>query len=98
MQIILGIFFLVVVYIITRYGILLRMKRAGNFILKDLERRQAFDPESAVEVEYAKKHPFRIGMRDFRPKALESMVQGGIVGQTGGGKYYLIKRLQDLQT
>ena len=97
LQIFFGILFLVAVYILTRYGILLRMKRAGSFILKDLERRQAFDPDSAVALDYAKKHPFRIGMRDFRPKVLESLVQGDLVGMTGEGKYYLKKRWTDLQ-
>jgi len=95
-QIILGIIFLVGVYALTRYGFVWRMKRAGAFLLKDLERRGAVDPESAVQLPYAKKSFLRIGMRDFRPKALESLVQSGIVGKTEGGEYFLKKRPEEL--
>jgi hypothetical protein len=73
------------------------MKRAGVFLLKDLERRGAFDPDSAVELPYAKSSFFRIGMRDFRPKALVSFVHSGIVGKTENDKYFLLKRPEELQ-
>ena len=96
-QIIVGIIFLIFVYALTRYGIVWRMKRAGVFLLKDLERRGAFDPESAVELPYAKSSFFRIGMRDFRPKALETFVHSGIVGKTENAEYFLIKRPEELK-
>jgi len=35
---------------------------------------------------------FRIGMRDFRPTAMQSLVEAGIVGMTGSGKCYLIMK------
>jgi hypothetical protein len=28
-------------------------------------------------------------MRDFKPTAMQSLIEGGIVGMTGAGKYYL---------
>jgi hypothetical protein len=31
-----------------------------------------------------------LGLRDYRPKALQSLVAAGVVGQTGEDKYYLI--------
>jgi len=37
MQITLGILFLILVFILTRYGITWRIKRAGRRIIKDLE-------------------------------------------------------------
>jgi hypothetical protein len=95
-QIIVGILFLAMVYIITRYGIYWRIKRACAFTVKDLERRDAFDEKSAVELHYAKSNPFRIGMRDFRPKAVEYLVGNGVVGITSEGKYYLKKRSYEL--
>ena len=96
-QIILGLIFLIGVYIFSRYGVVWRMKRAVVFVIKDLERSGAFDPSNGAELPYAKTHFFNIGMRDFKPKALQSLIQDGVVGQTDTGRYYLKKRLQDLQ-
>jgi hypothetical protein len=73
------------------------MKRAAVFVIKDLERNGAFDVSMGAELPYAKTHFFNIGMRDFKPKALQSLIQDGIVGQTGTGRYYLKKRPQDLK-
>ena len=89
MQITLGILFLILVFILTRYGITWRIKRAGRRIINDLERLGAQGPDSAVGLPYLKKELFRIGMRDFRPTAMQSLIEGGIVGMTGAGKYYL---------
>ena len=92
MQITLGILFLILVFILTRYGITWRIKRAGRRIINDLERLGALSPDSAVELPYLKKQLFRIGMRDFRPTAMQSLVEAGIVGMTGSGKCYLIMK------
>jgi hypothetical protein len=97
-QIILSIILLIGLYTLTRYGMVWRMKRAGVFVLKDLERRGAVDPESAVKLPYAKSSFFKIGMRDFRPKALEAFVQSGIVGNTENGNYFLRKTPEELQS
>ena len=96
-QIILGLIFLIGVYIFSRYGVVWRMKRAVVFVIKDLERSGAFGPSNGAELPYAKTRFFNIGMRDFKPKALQSLIQDGVVGQTDTGRYYLKKRLQDLQ-
>jgi hypothetical protein len=95
-QIILGLLFLVLVYLLTRYGMYLRVKHACGRTIKDLERQQAFDEKSAVELPYAKSQFLRIGLRDFRPKAVESLIQGGIVGVTEEGKYFLKKRSYEM--
>jgi len=89
MQITLGILFLILVFILTRYGITWRIKRAGRRIINDLERLGALTSESSVELPYMKQHLIKIGMRDFRPTAMQSLVEAGIVGMTGSGKYYL---------
>lgn len=91
-QIIVGVIFLIMVFLITRIGIAYRIRRAAHLIVQDLEIRQAFDPGSAAELPYAKTHYFRIGLRDYRPKALESLVQGGIVAKTENGKFFLAER------
>jgi hypothetical protein len=89
LQIIIGFIFLAAVYILTRYGMAFRIKQASVSIIKDLEQKGAIDASSAVELPYAKSSLFKIGLRDFRPKAIESMIQGDIVGMTPEGKYYL---------
>ncbi len=97
MQIIIGFIFLAAIYILTRYGMALRIKGASVSIIKDLEKMGATDVSSAVELPYAKSSLFRIGLRDYRPKAIESMIQSDIVGMTPDGKYYLKMRPQNLQ-
>jgi hypothetical protein len=89
MQIALGILFLILVFIFTRYGMAWRIKRAGRRIIDDLERLGALSPESAVELPYLRQQLIKIGMRDFKPTAMQSLLEGGIVGMTGSGKYYL---------
>lgn len=91
-QIIFGILFLLIVFIVTRIGIARKVRRTATLIIKDLERREAFDPGSAAELPYGKQQYFRIGLRDYRPKALEALVQGGIVGKAENGRYYLLER------
>jgi hypothetical protein len=88
-QITLGILFLILVFILTRYGMAWRIKRAGRRIIGDLERLGALGPDTAVELPYMRRQLLRIGMRDFRPTAMQSLVEGGVVGMTAGGKYYL---------
>ena len=89
MQITVGLLFLILVFILTRYGITWRIKRAGRRIVNDLERLGAQTPESAVELPYMKQQLIKIGMRDFKPTAMQSLVEAGIVGMAASGKYYL---------
>jgi hypothetical protein len=95
-QIILGILLLVGVYILTQAVVGLRIRRAGKGIIRELEDKKAFDAASAVELPYSRQHLFRIGLRDFRPKALDAFVQAEIMGKTFDGKFYLKKRLNEL--
>lgn len=88
-QIVIGIIFLVIVYILTRYGIAWKMRRVAGQIIEDLKRRGAVDTKSAVSLPYEKTNFLHIGMRDYRPKVLASLVQEGYVGRTEEGKYFL---------
>jgi len=88
-QIIVGLILLLAVFAITRIVIANRIRHAATLIMQDLKSREAFDPSSAAELLYARPQYFRIGLRDYRPKALESLIQGGIVEKTENGKYYL---------
>jgi len=68
-----------------------RMKRAGDFIISDLEKKNAFDPSSAVELPYAKSPLLRLGLRDFRPAALQELIKQDVVRILEGERYYLRK-------
>jgi hypothetical protein len=91
-QIIIAICLLVAVYMLTRKVNAWRIKRAYVRIIKDLEKREAFDENSAIALPYANQSIFRVGVRDFRPKALQFLVASDIVGMTQAGKYYLKKK------
>ena len=88
-QIIIAICLLIAVYMLTRKVNAWRIKRAYMSIIKDLERKEAFTQASAIALPYTKQSIFRMGVRDFRPKALQFLVASGIVGTTESGKYYL---------
>jgi len=66
-----------------------KMKKASGFILRDLKEKKAFDPVSAVELPYCKNSLFHVGLRDYRPKALNALLENGDVRVLEGGRYYL---------
>jgi len=88
-QIVLGFLFLVAVFVLTRYIIVWKLRRASGYIVRDLEKQEALDPVTAVDLPYTKQDLLRIGMRNYHAKAIEFMVSEGVVGKTEGGKYYL---------
>jgi hypothetical protein len=96
MQIVVMFLLLIVVFLLTRVGVVWRVRRAALYVMKDLQNRGAIDPASATPLPYAKRELFRIGIRDFRPKALQSLIQEEIVGITEDGRYYLKKRIEEL--
>jgi hypothetical protein len=66
-----------------------KMRRACNFIIQDLKKKKAIDPASAVELPYSKSSMFRIGMRDYRPKALNALMKHDVIRVQEEGRYYL---------
>jgi hypothetical protein len=66
-----------------------KMRRACDFIIRDLKEKKAFDPASAVELPYCKSSMFRIGMRDYRPRALDALVKHDVIRVAADGRYYL---------
>lgn len=66
-----------------------KMKKASDLIINELRGKKAFDPSSAVELPYAKSSLFKIGLKDYRPGALQHLINKDIVRVSEGGKYYL---------
>lgn len=92
-QIILGFLFLAVLFILTRIMIGRKMQNTAKAIMSELKRRGATDPASAVSLGYEKSDWLKIGLRDYRPKALEALINHGIVVKTSSGGYYLAREI-----
>jgi hypothetical protein len=88
-QITIGIITVIIVYILTMLGKGWWTRRVCLTIIKDLEAKGAVNAATAVTLPYEKANYFRIGYRDYRPKALESLILGEIVYRTFSGQYYL---------
>lgn len=84
---------LMAVYLLTQLIIGYRVSRAARRIIRDLEQESAYDPISAVELPYARQKLLRIGLRDFRPSAVDALLHIKVVSRTQSGKYYLKRRM-----
>jgi hypothetical protein len=91
-EIVFALCLLIVVYVLTRKFHMWRIKNTYMSIIKDLENKKALDPPSAVELPYSQTPLWRLGTRDYRPKALQYLISSRVVGMTDSGKYYLKNR------
>lgn len=66
-----------------------KMKKAADFIISDLKLKKAVDPASAVELPYTKVRMLNVGLRDYRPRAIEELLKQDMVRMLEGGRYYL---------
>jgi hypothetical protein len=89
LQIIIGIIVLIVVFMGTRLLMGLKIKKACQRIINDLEVNEALGPMKAVELPYAESKAFNIGLRNYHPKALSYLIQAGVVLRSSQGRYYL---------
>lgn len=95
LQNILGIIFLAGVFILTRYGIGWKMKRAAQLIEIELKESRAYDRTTAVHLPWAKPNWLKFGMRDFRPKVLKDLVTAGRVAETTDGRFFILSQNED---
>ena len=75
--------------LLTLRWVVWKMKKAGEFIIRDLKKQGAFDPSTAVVLPYAESRLLRIGLRDYRPRVLQELVRHDIVRVVEGGRCYL---------
>ena len=83
------VFLLIAAFILANIIAGKRMKKAADFIIRDLKEKKAFDPASAVMLPYSKSTAFRIGLKDYRSGALKQLVKYDVVRSLEGGRYYL---------
>ena len=86
------VFLLIAAFILANIIAGKRMKKAADFIIRDLKEKKAFDPASAVALPYSKGTAFRIGLKDYRPGALKQLVKQDMVRSLEGDRYYLRDR------
>jgi hypothetical protein len=91
MQIIIGIFAVLVVYLLAMLGTGWWTKQVSLAIMKELEDRGAINAATAVDLPYDKINYFKVGYRDYRPKALEMLILSEVICKTFHGRYYLNK-------
>lgn len=97
MKAVLLFFVLIAAFLLTQWGAMWRGKRACRAIIKDLADRGAYGPASAVALPYAqKKGILHVGLRDFKPQALQSLIHREIVLTTDDGRFYLVANAQDV--
>lgn len=90
-QIAIGFLAVTIVYILTMLGRNWWTRRICLTIIKELEEKGAYNERSAVTLPYDKTNIFQVGYRDYRPKALESLILSNLVIRTSNGQYYLDK-------
>jgi hypothetical protein len=83
------VFLLIAAFILANILAGKRMKKAADFIIRDLKEKKAIDPASAVMLSYSKSTAFRIGLKDYRPGALKQLVKYDVVRLHEGDRYYL---------
>ena len=83
------VFLLIAAFILANILAGKRMKKAADFIIRDLKEKKAFDPASAVTLPYSKSTMFRIGLKDYRPGALTTAREVRCGPVAGGGQILL---------
>lgn len=91
MQIIISVVIILIVCILAMLGTGWWTKRVCLKIIKELETKGAINTTTAVSLPYANSTLFKIGYRDYRPKALESLILSEVACKTSSSQYYLNK-------
>ena len=89
MQIIFAIVIMLIVLALALLGVGWWMNRVCLKIIQELKNKGAVNATAAVTLPYAKTAFFRIGLRDYRPKALEALLINEVVNRTDNDQYYL---------
>ena len=95
-QIILAFIVLVIGFILAKKYQAMKINRAFIKVMNDLKQQGALSPSRAVTLPYATRSFFRIGLRDYHPKAVSYLVQSGIIGMTENKQFYLKKDVSEV--
>lgn len=65
------------------------VRRVCFKIIAELEAERAFSASKAMMLQDERKNFFRVGTGNLRPRAINLLIQDGILLKTGNGKYFL---------
>jgi hypothetical protein len=91
LQIILITIGMIVFYFLAMFVTGLGIRKLCFRIISHMEDQDAFSASRAINVQDKRGNFFKMGMLNYRPKALQMLVADGVVVKTGNGKYYLNK-------
>ena len=77
--------FVLAAMLVTGWGI----RRVCFKIISELENARALSASRAMTLQDERKNFFRVGTGNLRPKAINLLMQDGIILKTGNGKYFL---------
>ena len=98
MNTIICVIILIAACVLAQIGVVWKTKRACMTIIEDLQNRKARDPESAAALPYARKKDFlHFGARDYKPQALQHLIQKEIICVTDDGRCYLGADTQNIE-
>lgn len=98
MKIVLSVVLLIVVFVLVQIIVGWKIKGVCQTIIRDLQTKKAYDPESAANLPYVqKKRLLHFGVRDYKPQALQQLVMQKIVCITDDGKFYLGENAQNVE-
>lgn len=79
--------FVLLSMLVTGWGI----RRVCFKIIAEMEEARAFNAGKAIELQDERKNFFVVGTGNLRPKALNLLINDGLVSRAGNSKYYLNK-------
>ncbi|HOO91292.1 MAG TPA: hypothetical protein PLA74_10760 [Syntrophales bacterium] len=98
MKIVAYVVILIAAFVLAQVIVGWKMRGACRTIIKDLQTRNAYDPESATALPYVKrKSLLHFGAKDYKPQALQQLVTQKIVNITDDGRFYLGENARNIE-
>ena len=91
LQIILIVLGVIIFYFVALYLTGWKIRGLCFKIIKEMEDQRAFSANKAVSLQSTRGNFFKMGLGNYRPKALEMLIAEKLVVKTNNGKYYLDK-------
>jgi hypothetical protein len=98
MKIVLYVVILIGAFVLSQIIVGWKTRGACRTIIKDLQTREAYGPDSAAALPYAqRKSLLHFGAKDYKPQALQQLVMQKIVNITDDGKFYLGENARNIE-
>jgi hypothetical protein len=91
LQIILLILGMIIFYVGAMFVTGLGIRKLCLRIITHMEEQGAFSAGRAINIQDQRGNFFKMGLSNYRPKAVQMLVADGVIVKTRDGKYYLNK-------